>query len=238
MSALGKLRLGTRGSELARTQSTRSPTLCAPRVTTSSSRSSRPSGDRNRRARSARSARKAYSCARSSKRSSSGASSSPSLVQGPADEVAGGARHRRSSGARRPGRPLARAPRRASQRRRLAAAQVGARVGTASARRRVWLAHFRPDLVDRAAARQRADAHPPTRGRAASTRSCSRPRASSACGRRDARQRARRHHVYVSTRKRFVPAPAQGALASNAAATTRACSRHWPQSTTRRAAQP
>ena len=183
MSARAKLRLGTRGSELARTQSGTVAAALSGWDSRSSSRSSRRRATRTRRARSRRSARKACSCARSSKRSSSGESRSPCTRsricrRSRRAELTIGAVPQRVD----PADLLARAPRRAGRHgRRLAAAQSrrARRHGVGAAARVARALSLATSPSSRCAATcRRACA---ASRKAVSTPSCSRPPASSAC---------------------------------------------------------
>ena len=129
--------------------------------------------------------------------------------------------------ARRSRRPAARAPRRVGWRAADAwlPLKPGARVGTASARRRAWLTHFRPDLAHRAAARQRADARAQPRRRQLRRDRARGRRRRALASRAAPRQRPRRTSPCCgSTRSASCRRRRKARSPCNAGATTRACS--------------
>ncbi len=149
MSTAVKLKLGTRGSDLARTQSGTVARSSSGSASTWSSRSfARPATGR-RLSRSPRSDRKACSCARSSRRCAAGDvdlavhSFKDLPTQSPAELVIGAVPERVDPA------DLLLAHRDAltGGTEGWLGLKHGARVGTASARRRVWLKHYRPDLA-------------------------------------------------------------------------------------------
>ena len=181
MSARPTLRLGTRGSELARTQS---GTIAAAleRLGLAVELSIiKTSGDQNTtaRVRLDRPARRVRPRDRASARRGA-RRPRRALVQGSADEVAGQLTIAAVPAASIPPICCSYATTPSPARPATGCRSTGARVGTASARRRVWLTHFRPDLVI-----EPLRGNVPTRvagsRKAASTRSCSPRPASSAC---------------------------------------------------------